>query len=524
MRSFARGLVAALALASCTTVLAAGTRDDEPVQLSGAGLPDLVGTAVGDLAVFVWDPDATAYVPIPFQVDERVLSTFNEGTPFAFTQLMYDVAGADDGLLDANDEIAFMYRDSGLQRAPSVAPWPSAAGELSYEVAVNDPRSVAGGGGGIGLGSPAGQVRYVYVFAGSGLARSPQRYLTWTGAEDQPASSDRFEVGFAGRWLVNSFRVFSPCGAGTDLIDRVKGRALPLPTRQEDEDGWNDNSTWLGSRLGPVRAIRYVRGANSGVNTILQDVVYRGFWERTVHLRVHPLHSARLYIDWLPGTGRTQFLSTARGGLTVDGQPDAVLPTLPDWSVMRTPAGGGAVIYNVPASPRVTQRALYYKDDKNFNDEIEENPNYDDDDDAAYGATGVEIAGLADSQVDPILLQLRVYPLCANDGSPALGDAITEIISTPLQIESTPRRAGISPIRTLRAVRVGADVRLNWEPTPNADSYRVFTAPDPTLPQGAWTLLASPTAPPYTDAGAGTPQEPRYYSVVAVVDGQQGAW
>ena len=72
MRSFARGLVAVLALASCTTVLAAGTRDDEPVQLSGAGLPDLVGTAVGDLAVFVWDPDATAYVPIPFQVDERV--------------------------------------------------------------------------------------------------------------------------------------------------------------------------------------------------------------------------------------------------------------------------------------------------------------------------------------------------------------------------------------------------------------------------------------------------------------------
>jgi hypothetical protein len=512
MLKLVRGLLTGLVAVCCLDARAAGSRDDEPVVIPGAALADLAGVDVHDLDVFVWGGNAGGYVPIPFQVDERILASFNEGTPYPFSQTMYDVEGRDDGLLDADDEVVFMYRDAGQTPAPAAAPWPAGAGDVSYEIAVQDPR---------GGGSPR---RYVYVFSGAGLARSPVAYVAWAGSEDRPVASELFEVGFAGRWLVNTLRVFSPCGAGVDLIDRVKGRAEPLPTRAEDEDGWNTNSTWLGGLVGPVRAIRYVRGANSALNTIMHDVVYRNLWERTVDLRVHPLPSARLYIDWLPGSGRTEFLSTARGGVTVDGNPDSVPQTLLSWSIMRTPAGGGAVLYTVPATPLVAQRLTYYRDDRNFDDRIEENPGYADDDDAAYGATGVQLSGVGDSQIAPILLQFRLYPLCANDGSAALGDTLTEILSSPLQVQSVARFASISPIRSLAVSRAGADVRLGWSAVTGAQSYRVFASPDPALPPAAWTLLGTTPAPPFTDGGAAALPGARCYSVVAVIDGEQGGW
>ena len=41
-----------------------------------------------------------SFVPIPFQMDERIPTSFSPGTVNEFTELMYDVLGNDDGLLD----------------------------------------------------------------------------------------------------------------------------------------------------------------------------------------------------------------------------------------------------------------------------------------------------------------------------------------------------------------------------------------------------------------------------------------
>ena len=109
--------------AAGTDAGAPNPRDDEPVLLTGAQFPELDGTLLADTGLFVYDPAIPGYRPIPFQWDERVDRVFNEGSPFEFHQLLYDFEHEEDGRLDADDELAFMYRDAG-QRAPA-AGWPS---------------------------------------------------------------------------------------------------------------------------------------------------------------------------------------------------------------------------------------------------------------------------------------------------------------------------------------------------------------------------------------------------------------
>jgi hypothetical protein len=61
---------------------------------------------------------------------------------------------------------------------------------------------------------------------------------------------------------------------GPDLVDRWKGRAfqqspdssISLVGFEDEQTNWEGNSALLGERVGPVRAIREVWGADSGTN------------------------------------------------------------------------------------------------------------------------------------------------------------------------------------------------------------------------------------------------------------------
>lgn len=510
------GAIVCLVVIFCAAsggVARAISRDDEPVVVSCARFPELAGTAIADGALFVWDTATSSYVPTPFQIDERVVETFNPGTPLQFTQLMHDVFHRENGTFDDDDELVFLFRDARLDRAPAQAPWPAGAGEISYELAVEDPRRK--------LSGPA---RYAYLFVGAGLAQSPVSYVSWSGSEASPVSTVRMTVDFAGRWLVNGLSVAPPCGSGTDLIDRVKGRARPLINQEEDEEGWNVNSSWLGGVVGPVRAIRYVRGATSGINTILHDEVYRDLWIRHVDLRVHPLDSVRMYVDWLPGPGRTAFFPNVTSGVPVDGVADSVSTQFAEWMVMRTPSGGAGVVLRGGDVPQVANRRLFYRDDKNWDDRIAGNPAYSDDDNAAYGDSGIEFSGVGNSNVTAIPITFRVYPLCANDGSAVTGSTINELEKTPLEIESTPRFAQLAAVRTLAVQRQGDDVSLGWTEVENAEEYVVYASPVADLPHTSWTVLGSVVEAPFVDGGAAADPAPRFYSVVARQGGEEGGW
>ena len=102
-------------------------RPADPVVITGATVPTLQGINPKTLVAFA--RTATAWRQIPVQVDERKLLNF--GTVYGGGANNVQVLGYADAntfagrdtnkKLDANDEIAFMARDSGLH-AGAVAP------------------------------------------------------------------------------------------------------------------------------------------------------------------------------------------------------------------------------------------------------------------------------------------------------------------------------------------------------------------------------------------------------------------
>lgn len=507
----------ALAVGSiaATTAWSAIPRDDDAILISGSMVPDLIGEGILDIGVHRWDPALQVYVPVPFQVDEVVDKVFNPGTPYQFTERMYDVEGIEDGEFDANDEIALLWADAGGVQAPSSAPWPAGVADRRYELRIDDPRPGA---------TPS--TRWVYLFEGSGLPRSPNSYVTWSGTATSSMLTERFQLDFTDRWLLTGYRVLAPCGSGLDLIDRGKGRAQALAGVWEDEERWNQGSSFLGGIAGPVRSIRYIRGATSGVNTIHHDVIYRGAWIRSVNLRVHPLPEIRLYIDWRPTpVGARIYTPLARDGVPLDGVNDpSIASAWVDWNVVSHPDGGMVLLLEVPPSALFTGRFFQYKDDASYDDAIPTNPTYADEDHASYGSHGIRLTGLSDSQLQAIAMTLRLFPTCGGVGDATLGDEYQAFLDFPLQVSAAPQWRTAQAVRALVVEREGSDLELDWPEVQGATTFRVYVSTAASLPRGQWTLAGETASTEFLDVGAASSPEPRYYSVVGVGAGGEGPW
>lgn len=487
------------------------SRDDEPVLIQGAALSEFDGMALSRIGVFRWNSASDAFEPIPFQTDERIAKTFNPGTPIEFTETMYDVLHEDDGCLDADDELAFLMGDAGPQ-APADGPWLAGADDERLEISVVS-----------ALPGRSAVTRWVYVFAGDALPRSAIAYVQWDGQQTSPVATTAMTVDYAGRWLLTAIRVNAPCGSGADLIDRVKGRARTLFGNEEDEENWSLNSVYLGGIAGPVRAIRYVRGATSGVNTIHHDVIYRKLWRREVNLRVHPLAEASLYIDWRSAAGVRFYSASVPGGVDVDGVPDPVPTTYVPWFLTRSPDGGLAVVNEVPLTSRYQTRTAIYRDDASFNDQIPLNPSYGDEDDSAYGDHGLKLGGLGDSNIDAIVLWTLAYPLCSNFGDASVGAAYREFFDEPIQARVLEQPRLLAVVRSLAVSRDANDVVLAWQPVAGAVTFNVYRAEAPGDPHDLWTLLGHTAGTVYRDPGAAGGST-AYYSVVAVGSAGEGGW
>lgn len=504
-----------LALLPSAALSFASGRDDEPVVLDVAEVPGLAQTTATTMGLFRYDAGLAGFVPLPFQFDERHDRIFNAGTAFEFIEAgMYDVLGEEDGILDDDDQLVFMFRDGGTQRAPAQAPWPVGAESTRWEIQTFDPRP--------GVNSPP---RWVYLFSGSGLPRSELRYITWNGLPHALVTTSRYQMDYGGNWLLNGFSVLAPCGDGLDLIDRLKGRAHTVGTLSEDEENWSTNSSFVGAKVGPVRAIRYVLGATSGINTIHYDLIYDTFFARTVNLRVHPLQEVSFYFDWRLDSNLTLFTPNKRSGLKVDGINDSGVSTAwADWTLMRGPRGGMLVLFDVPASALFQSKQFYYRDDAGYDDRVPLNPNYDDEDDSAIGDHGFRLLSLGDSQTNAIVMRIRTYPLCRTEGDATVGDLYRQLADTPLDAAATRQDRGLAALRALSLSRVENNVVLNWESQGPGPTYRVYTVGTPSLPHTAWTLLAETADTSYVDTSGTAFGYAQFYSVVAVTGGAEGPW
>jgi hypothetical protein len=281
--------------------------------------------------------------------------------------------------VDDDDEIVFMASDAGPQ-APAGAYGPSGTKTERQEVAVTDPLSGATGYAylflrptGSGFDAGNGYVHYEraadadqWIDKGSFPSGSTEALGTSNGGYGpnlegpvcdpdgtRRASTDRFprdgvtvatrsyRWGASGRWMVRSMQVARPgtaAGAaptyGPDLIDRWKGRAfqsspdskISVVGFEDEQVNWEANSSLLGERTGPVRAIRETWGADSGTNVTKTETFYRDAVAYRYRLRVHPIPPDGLYTSWDYNAGvATHYFNVLHPeGVAIDGKNDDV--------------------------------------------------------------------------------------------------------------------------------------------------------------------------------------------------------
>ncbi len=241
------------------------------------------------------------------------------------------------------------------------------------------------------------------------------------------ASTDRFprdamivttptyKLTASGRWMVGGFQVTAPNTTSTygpSLIARWKGRAFQSsPNSQvsvvgfEDEQvNWEANSALLGWKVGPVRAIREIWGADSGTNVTKTEFYYRDADAYSYHVRVHPIPPDGLYTAWdyNLGAASTYYNLKTPGGVPIDGINDTVGyvdqipgtgtpayfnacdPTKQICSAVDNPeevagaGNNGSLVYmfqfTSPTSLLNPAAVPYYRDDACFDDGTGDNP------------------------------------------------------------------------------------------------------------------------------------------------------
>jgi hypothetical protein len=141
-----------------------------------------------------------------------------------------------------------------------------------------------------------------------------------------------YSINASGRWMVRKLQVTAPGTTGTygpNLISRWKGRAfqsspdssVSVVGFEDEQTNWELNSSLLGWKVGPVRAIREVWGADSGTNVTKVEIYYRDSYTYQYHVRVHPIPTDGLYTSWDFNYGNVSTYYNQRnlGGVPIDG-------------------------------------------------------------------------------------------------------------------------------------------------------------------------------------------------------------
>ncbi|MEN3272043.1 MAG: hypothetical protein V7636_804, partial [Actinomycetota bacterium] len=183
-------------------------------------------------------------------------------------------------------------------------------------------------------------------------------------------TTDKYQWHASGRWMIRSMQIATPAAAATqhtlppqangkglglikhgdddvaaptygpDLIDRWKGRAfqsspdssISVVGFEDEQVNWEANSSIIGERTGPVRAIREVWGADSGTNVTKTETFYRDAITYRYHMRVHPIPPDGLYTSWdyNHGVATTYYNALHPDGVAIDGVNDEVVPPIDD--------------------------------------------------------------------------------------------------------------------------------------------------------------------------------------------------
>lgn len=390
-------------------------RDLEPVVVKGGSTASLIGAPVEQLFVYTYTGTGWGG-QIPIQVDEVTASG-------SYTII-------EDGLLDANDEIAFMVKDLG-DRAPDTEPLTASLtiSDTWYEIEVSDPLSPTKKG-------------WAYLVRSDALSPSfSDDYVEYVLATERITTS-QYELGFATTGVVPPFfgiHYLALNGSGVDILDRSKLRVgvslFGFPATFTEDDLTSPDTSLI--KDGPVRAI--IRQTANASIAGQQETIFKAYpqlLEGTANVNFSgagvTVSSVRTSLDLVSTAPLATFYNanTAVTGVDVDGIPETVaaLP-LSNWAQI-SHSSGRFVQVGDPA-PAGGMPKSFYRDNSS--------PESNDTGEAgSYGDSGFLIDGGLNSAFS--IQSSLFFLLPSGGGTDNVGATYAEFFSNPVTI--VPRLIG----------------------------------------------------------------------------------
>jgi hypothetical protein len=244
---------------------------------------------------------------------------------------------------DADDELVFMVEDAGgRQRAGEEDEPPGVVPGSGVRVQIDDPLGTDRQGwvylfvsdGSLDPSAGRDYVDYDFNLT-SGDYKTTYRRADGPNPETSTVTTDNYRIAYTDRWYETSWRIDAGNATGVDILDGNRNMfAIGFCGRSNftfaDAEG-----AFIANIDGPVRGIRSYIGANSGPLTQRTHLMYRSGEEITTDLRVHAIPSVMDFVDFsAAAVGMTYRSSTAPGGVTIDGIPDAVGTDIADWEAV----------------------------------------------------------------------------------------------------------------------------------------------------------------------------------------------
>jgi hypothetical protein len=363
----------ALALLALTLGGCAAQRPEDPVVLTGADLPRLAGVQPAKVIAFRWLGQRWDQVPV--QVDERAvidLAKPKNLAPVGQTFLTYTdpntFTGPDPNpTLDADDEVAFMGIDGGIEAPPGQTP-PGIAAASGTKVRIFD-----------ATGDPTPSYLYLFQQTGnldqaagrpyvdydfnllSGDYKSTYKIGAGPNPENSTVTTGFYSHHFSDRWVDDALRITAPGAGGADILDRHKNLFAPGTCARSEDTFSAGPGAMIANKSGPVRAIRSYLGANSGTFTQRVHLFYERRQDITTYLRVHAIPGVMDFFDYSPAaTGMTYRNDRNQAGVRVDGVPESPALGQIGWETMDGPQGSLAIAHSVSSDvPGLTSTSYY---------------------------------------------------------------------------------------------------------------------------------------------------------------------
>ncbi|MEM8559328.1 MAG: hypothetical protein AAGG50_16020, partial [Bacteroidota bacterium] len=401
---------AALALAFLPLQATAQSDDFRPVVLTGSDTPLLLGAAVTQPVCFALN--GATWTQCPLQVDERAWLDRGSAYPqdlnpefYGIDQTLHYTAPQDypmpnftptvpadpNPALDANDEVVMMARFFGEQTNLAVNPPPNAperVQEIEFEgryAYLYVPLTAYDQSAGYNLVSYTfnllrGAFPDFYDFSGDHFDRFNKR---GHNEGDRLAANPEYSVvvtphyrtTFEDRWIQRELQFADGTGGyGPDILDRVKYASRPDYPGSASQCG---RTIWSGSaargtlgiqKNGPIRAIRFIQGLNSGGYNNVTYLLYERYLEFSKELAMHQVPGSSMWYD-LAGAadGMMYYSNLVPEGRLVDGTPDyevdgEFLGAYIDWDYLIGPQGSMVGVWEKETNVQNLVPDSYYED------------------------------------------------------------------------------------------------------------------------------------------------------------------